>query len=201
MRYRFYREHKYLIFLLFELERLIAKTDFRVNDQILKIKEKLSSFAALLKGHGIHEENALHVLLKNKDSQVHEKVEREHQHHEEQSFLLDQKLDAILKENENLKVSLGYEFYLAYRLFLIENLQHFHQEETVIMSELQRLYSDDELKKVERNTYHHMTPQEMIEMMQILSPHMDPNDKAFFLNDIKEADLEKFVIVSENFCR
>jgi hypothetical protein len=200
MRYRFYREHKYLIFLLFELERLIATTDFKVNEQVLKIKEKLSSFGALLKGHGLHEENAFHLLLKEKGSSVHTQVETEHSQHEEQCRLLEQKLEAILLESDRLKLTLGYEFYLAYRLFLIENLQHFHQEETVIMSELQKLYSDDELKKVERNTYHHMTSQEMIEMMQILSPHMDPNDKAFFLNDIKEADLEKFAEVTESFC-
>lgn len=198
MRYRFYREHKYLIFLLFELERLIAKTDFSVNEQILKIKEELSSYASLLKNHGNHEERAIHALLKNKGSQAYEKIEREHQLHEEQYLLLDQKLERILEENKNLKLSLGYDFYLAYRLFLIENLQHFHQEETVIMPELQKYYSDEELQNVERQTYCHMTPQEMIGMMQVLSPHIDPNDKAFFLNDIKEADQEKFAVIAES---
>src|SRR5690348_8777303 len=100
MRYRFYREHKYLIFLLFELERLIAKTDFSVNEQILKIKVELNSYASLLKNHGNHEERAIHALLKNKGSQVYEQIEREHQLHEEQHLHLDQKLERMLGENE-----------------------------------------------------------------------------------------------------
>lgn len=197
MRYRFYREHKYLIFLLFELERLIAKADFNSNEQILNIKGHLNAYTTLLKAHAKHEENAIHALLKAKNSKVHENVEKNHKVHEKQGEALEQKLNHLLSTEKEGKLSLGYDFYLAYRLFLIDNLQHFHDEETIILRELHRLYSDDELKTVERNTYSHMTPEEMIHMLEVLCPHMDSNDKAFFLNDIKEATPSKYKIVAE----
>ena len=68
-----------------------------------------------------------------------------------------------------------------------------HEEETVILPELQRLYTDKELKAVEAETYHHMTTAELIHMMEILFPHMNPDDKEAFLTDIKESQPEKFI--------
>jgi hemerythrin-like domain-containing protein len=196
MRYRFYREHKYLIFVLFELERVIAKTDFRINEAVLKIKAQLQSLADLMKEHARHEEEAIHALLKQKGSTVYTKVEKDHQSHNEQYTSLQQKLDAIVVADHANKLSLGYAFYLSYRLLLIDNLQHFHEEETVIMPALQQLYSDDELKSVDRHVYQEMTAEDMMAMMEVLSPHMDPSDTEFFLKDIKDAEPEKFASIT-----
>lgn len=197
MRYRFYREHKYLIHLLFELERLIAKSDFRIDDSILKIKTKLQAYAELLKGHGTHEEVAIHSLLRKKGSNVQTNIESEHQAHVAQFITLKKQLGIILTAKEELRLALGYEFYLAYRALLIDNLQHFHEEETLIMPELQRLYTDEELKSIDRETYHHMTPADMVQMLQELSPHMDPSDLEFFLADIEQAQPQKYLKVLE----
>jgi len=198
MRFRFYREHKYVSYRLHELESLIAKTDFSIRSDVLTIKQQLSDLDALIKGHAMHEDNTLHALLKEKKSKIHELIEAEHHDFDRRFTQMRKLLDAILvAKKEEQELSLGYDFYLAYRLFVADNLKHFHDEETLIMPELQRLYTDDELRKIEHNTYHHMTPGQMLHMLKVLFPHMNSEDKTFFLDEMKAAEPEKFAIVSE----
>jgi hypothetical protein len=73
-----------------------------------------------------------------------------------------------------------------------ENLLHLHEEETKILPELQRLYTDEELRCVEDATYKIMTCEQMIDMLRILFPHMNALDKESFLEDIKLSQPEKF---------
>lgn len=195
MRYKFYREHKYVSFALNDLERKIAKTDFRSLAEIEKIKKELYETVEMLQGHAHYENSALHVLLKKKKSAVYKHVEKDHEHYDAILADLKERLNKVLLEPsvEN-RVEEGYQFYLFFRKFVGENLLHLHEEETVILPELQRLYTDAELKQVEADTYRRMTPQEMIEMMQVLFPHMNPEDKAAFLKDIQDAEPEKFRI-------
>jgi len=148
----------------------------------------------MLKEHAQYENNKLHELLRKKQSAVYVHVEKEHQHYDD---LLDDLLvrlkKILIEKNEDERVEIGYQFYLWYRKFVGENLLHLHEEETVILPELQRLYTDKELKAVEADTYHYMTPAEMIHMMEVLFPHMNPDDKEAFLIDIKESQPEKFM--------
>ena len=57
MRYKFYREHKYVSFALNDLERQIAKTNFRSLEEIEKIKNEFETIVQMLKGHAQHENN------------------------------------------------------------------------------------------------------------------------------------------------
>jgi hemerythrin-like domain-containing protein len=197
-RYQFYREHKYVSFVLNDLERLIAKTDFRVPVQVKKIQEELKSTMQLLQGHAEYEDSKLHPLLRIKGSNLFQEAEEDHQKHD----ALFQKLQYLLAQiqatsNEQLQIRLGYEFYLNYRRFVGENLLHLHEEETKILPELQKLYSDAELRNVEAETYQQMSIEDLVEMMQVLFPHFNPSDRLAFLHDIQAATPEKFPPVWE----
>src|SRR5579863_2316611 len=82
-RYRFYREHKYLSYLLFELDKLIATIDFANNAQINKVKNALAAIEEMIKSHAAHEDKAIHELLKKKGSLLYKLIETEHQSYDE----------------------------------------------------------------------------------------------------------------------
>jgi hemerythrin-like domain-containing protein len=190
MRYQFYREHKYVSSALNEVERLIAKTDFSNDIDIKKVEEAFQGLSDMLKGHAYYENEKLHALLKAKGSHVFETLEKDHAHQ-------DQELLDIQKTIHDLYISKnpekdGYNLYLLFREFVAENLHHLNQEERLILPELQRLYTDEELKQVEMTTYQIMTVEDLIEMMQVLFPHMNKYDKKAFLEDIKEASRDKY---------
>jgi chaperonin cofactor prefoldin len=194
MRYKFYREHKYVSFRFDELERLIAKTDFRRDEELNKIKQAFEELIGLLAAHAHYEDTALHVLLKQKNSEVYKHIEEDHEHLDEQITSLRNLLAKIGEAcTENGKVEAGYQFYLWFRKFSGDNLLHLHEEETIILPELQWLYSDEELKKVEAATYNIMTTDQLIHMMQELFPQMNPSDWEAFLTDIRDAVPAKFV--------
>jgi len=193
MRVKFYREHKYVSAALNTLERVIAKADFRNNAEIEEIKAEWNQVSCMLQGHAKYEEEKLHTLLEKKGSTVHLLA---HEQHEEMDVAFPE-IDslfsaAICEEDKDKKVEIGYQLYLTYRRFVGNNLLHLHEEETKILPELQRLYTDEELRFVEDSTYRILTPQELIDMLEILFPHMNALDKEAFLQDIEASQPHKF---------
>lgn len=199
MRYRFYRVHKYVCFELAEFERATARTDFLDPSASLALQEKFNNLTQMLKHHGEYEDTHIHDLLRQKGSKLQLTIEKEHQDHEHALTDLANELEnAINAKNNSEKILLGNAFYLAYRLFYSEMLKHLYDEEKILLPELQALYSDVELAKLQANTYHKMTPEQILGMLNAFLPHMNPEDMQFFINEIKAAEPEKFKIVWQN---
>ena len=195
MRYKFYREHKFVSAAVNDMERLIARTNFDVPGEAEQVKQALEGLLAMLNGHAHYENEVLHALLKAKGSAVFAHVQATHEVYEKQLADLKHRLAKVMAStNKEEQIELGYQFYLWFRKFAGDNLLHLHEEETVILPELQRLYSDEELSKVEFHSYNLMTPEQLIEMMQVLFPHMNAADHEVFLTDIKACDPAKFAI-------
>lgn len=194
MRYQFYREHKYVSAALNDVERLIAKADFRQLQEVTSVNEAFQELKEMLQGHAQYENERLHLLLKNRHSIAHAHAEEDHAHQDAQLIEIQELIDSIFQAaSDQEKVSMGYKLYLTYRKFVADNLIHLHEEETMILPELQRLYTDEELRQVEAQTYAAMTPEEMVGMMQVLFPHMNPTDRRAFLSDIQALEPEKFM--------
>ncbi len=191
MRVKLYREHKYVSFALNALERLIAKTDFTSDAATQRVQEEWQSVKEMLQGHAHHEEHNFHALLERKGSTVHVEAHDDHAHQEVALEHLQNLLDGIKMDSD--RVEAGYQFYLAYRKFVGDNLLHLHEEETKILPELQRLCTDEELRALEHASYELMTAKDLIEMVQVLFPHMNFSDKCAFLTDIKLAQPKKFL--------
>ncbi|MBA3535014.1 MAG: hypothetical protein H0T84_00120 [Tatlockia sp.] len=61
------------------------------------------------------------------------------------------------------------------------------------MPELQRLYTDEEiLANVDAKTYALMTPDQMVNMIEVLFPHFNADDREAFLRDIYKSEPVKF---------
>ncbi|MBS0585971.1 MAG: hemerythrin domain-containing protein [Verrucomicrobia bacterium] len=176
-----------------ELERLIAKTDFTDEGALTHIQTQWQSLKEMLEGHAYHEEQNFHALLEKKGSTIHHDAHNDHEEQEEAIENLDRLLNAIKANSDPIEA--GYQFYLAYRKFVGDNLLHLHEEETKLLPELQRLSTDEELRALEHATYEMMTSEDMIEMLKVLFPHMNFSDKCAFLTDIQLAEPKKFLEV------
>ena len=190
MRVKLYREHKYVSFALNELERLMAKTDFTDDAAIAHVESEWICVKEMLEGHAYHEEHNFHALLEKKGSTIHHDAHSDHEHQEETLKHLQDLLAAVKTSADPMEA--GYQFYLTYRKFVGDNLLHLHEEETKLLPELRKLCSDEELRALEHPTYEVMTSEEMVEMVQVLFPHMNFSDKCAFLMDIQSAQPQKF---------
>lgn len=193
MRVKLYREHKYVSFALTELERHIAKADFTDAAAVTQIQTEWKSLKEMLEGHAHHEEHNFHALLEKKGSTIHHAAHNDHEKQEDSLKTLQNLLNIVTISSNPIEA--GYQFYLAYRKFVGDNLLHLHEEETKLLPELQRLCTDEELRAIEHPTYELMTAEELIEMLQTLFPHMNFSDKCAFLHDIRLAQANKFVAI------
>lgn len=193
MRYRLYREHKYVCFELTEFDRQTAKTDFTNENEVTSLSEKLTALTSLLKHHARHEDESIHELLRIKGVSIHHHIEADHHAHEDKFNELSEQLEKIqnLSSNDE-KICMGHEFYLAYRLFHSELLQHLYYEETTLNDKLQSLYSDNALRTIDAKSYKQMTAEQLVQMMEVLFVHMNSNDRFHFLFDIHQSQPEKF---------
>ncbi|MCB1083889.1 MAG: hemerythrin domain-containing protein [Simkania sp.] len=195
MRARLYREHKYVSAILNRLERLIGQADFNCKDDLERIRAEYQEVHMMLLAHAKHENENFHALLEKKGSKVHLHAHLDHDEMSQTLVHLQNLLDEMMLDVDQQEA--GYHFYLEYRKFVGDNLLHLHEEETKILPELQRLYSDDELRKIEFPIYEQMTPAQLIHMVSTLFPHMNLYDKDAFLADIQHAQPVKFAQIWE----
>ena len=89
----------------------------------------------------------------------------------------------------------GRQFYLEFQRFEAHNLLHQIYEETVIMPELQRLYTDEELSDLtEALTYKSLSDDDIVHMLTALFPYYNPDDREATLVDLKRCAPEKFIV-------
>lgn len=192
-RARLYREHKYVFFVFSDLVHLIGSLDFTEKSAVAEVTDRLQTLEFLLKGHADYEESRIHIILKHKNSFLYQSVESQHKDHQ----LFFDKSEKYLREIEKVddpedKNYLGYLFYLDLREFFAQNLIHFDYEEKVILPELQRLATDEDIREIDAQSYRQMLPDQLIHMMEVLFPHMNREDRLTFLKDIKDCQPDKF---------
>ena len=191
MRYKFYREHKFISATMNNMAELIAKADFSSDTDTKEVLVKFEALRAILGAHAHYEDVVLHKLLRQKNSTVQASAEADHAHYKALLATLVQDIQNMLaSKNSNERITLGGAFYLAFRKFASDNLRHLYEEEEIILPELQRLYSNQELCTIECSLYE--TNEQITSLMNDLFPHMNPNDREAFLTDIKTCDPAKF---------
>lgn len=195
MRYRLYREHKYLLMNFDKVLQLCGVTDFSVQEEVDVMSKSIEQLFLLLQGHADFEESRIHALLRANGSLLADKADADHAEHKVAEDLINVHFEAIRKETDKtMKHQYGYALYLNLRDFLKETLEHLSYEERIIMPELQRLCTDDELRDIDFISYKQMTPEQMVHMMEELSPVMNLSDKHVYFEDMNLCEPEKFSI-------
>ena len=189
MRYSYFSDvHRHIRHEMHEVSEAAAKVDFKVESQRTAVKKKFDALVEYLKGHAEGEEMFQTPLLKAKNSKIADKLHVEHQQIEKEMNELNQKFNSIgSTQNAEQQVERGYDFYLSYTDFMCHYFQHLLGEERVIMPELQRLYTDDELRKVTLDLYPQMPKEKIEEMLQFFFPYVSAIEREVMLTDLKDS--------------
>jgi hemerythrin-like domain-containing protein len=83
-RYRLYREHKYITAMMDSFMQSVQKADFKNDNAVYGIKDKLHSLTSLMEGHAEQENSVIHQLLCNHNLTIHESIELDRQDHQKQ---------------------------------------------------------------------------------------------------------------------
>jgi iron-sulfur cluster repair protein YtfE (RIC family) len=189
MRYSFFSDvHRYIRHDMFALAEAMAKVDFRDDAQRKEIKGKFDALVEFLHGHAEGEEMFQTPLLKAKKSPVEGQMELEHKAINEEMIALANKLSDVMRSTTpEEQQQLGYAFYLSYTIFMGNYMQHLVKEETVIMPEFHRLYTDKELRAVTLGLYPQMSQDKLIDMVKTFFPYVNAWDREVMLQDIYDS--------------
>jgi hypothetical protein len=82
-------------------------------------------------------------------------------------------------------MALALRLYRHLALFVAENFQHMHHEETVHNAALWTHYSDAELMDMHHRLLASIPPQESLVVARWMIPMVDPNERAAIVGDMK----------------
>lgn len=151
--------------------------DANAHSALLTSFDQLS---AMLAGHAHHEDREHLRMLEERKHPLSKAMPEEH---EEQEKAL-QDLRVTLLSNKKI-------FYSQFNEFLVGYMEHMQWEENEVMSALQDLYSDDELRALAFKTYGLMTPNQMADMLERLHPYINKDDMDVYLKDMRYSQPEK----------
>ncbi len=193
MRYKLYREHKYISCAVNDVVRLIAKTDFTSLTETEKVTKALQGLWAVLAWHSQYEDEILHPMLSQKGVYSYAQLEADHLENKQKIIAIDNLLIAITESsNAEDQIEFGCQLYLRFRKFSAENLEHLDLEEVLLLPEFHRFYSDSELRDAEFEVYKSMSIEHMIHAIKTMFSYMNRQDRFVILNDIKICDAVRF---------
>lgn len=188
-RFRFFRVHKYVIFELMQMARLLAVTNFNNMPELKAIEPKLASLINMLKGHSAFEDGKIFQLLKSQGVDI---ARYEADHHEQHALFeeLANRFNAVKMAND--AVVAGESFYVYYRTFMANMILHMDAEERELWPLFKKHCTEEQMREVQSNSYQQMTPQQILEMLTTLFPHFNRDDKVAFCNEVQAAVPDKW---------
>ena len=194
--------HKGLRLAATDLMIRLGRVDATDAGKLHGVLSDLRAHLSLAAKHLAHEEAHIHTALAARRSGAVERLSEQHADHR-QAF---ERLEALIAAVESAAVSdrphRTRELYLAYSLFMADDLAHMHEEESVTWPLLCALYSDEELAGIEMGIIGTLSPDENLSFMQLMIPAMTRQERIGLLSGMKaNAPPEAFIAVIEGAAR
>lgn len=176
------------------LRSFMADTLFRIGrldpSDELDLAEgaaQLRGLLALCRGHLEHENDFVHAAMEARRPGSSGQAAGDHIHHLRSIAALEAELDALERAEGEARAEAALELYRGLALFVAENLEHMHHEETAHNAVLWDAYSDAELEAIERALVASVAPQEMAAVARWMLPAMSAPERAAKLCEMRPA--------------
>ena len=132
-----------------------------------------------------HENEFVHAAMEARAPGASEAIAHEHEEHLRHIRQLAQQVAALQCAHDSQRASLALDLYRALSLFVAENLQHMHVEETAHNAVLWARYTDAELQAIHGALVASIPPDEMMMVARWLVPFLNPQERLQLLADMK----------------
>lgn len=148
---------------------------------------QLEAMLALMQGHLEHENRYVHPALEARRPGTSARIGAEHEEHLETIEALQAELQALRAAPAERRPLLSRRLYRHLTLFVAENLQHMHVEETVHNAALWEGYTDAELVAIEDALRADIPEAEMAQVLRWMVPALTPAERAEMLVPMQAA--------------
>ena len=178
-RYDMYAQiHKGLrSFMMHTLEKL-GRTDPRDASESQEALDALRALLGLCRTH-LEKENAfVHAALEARRPGSTAKIALEHVHHERSIAALEEAARELEQVADEARAAAALALYRALALFIAENFEHMHVEETAMNALLWEAYDDAELAGIERAIVASIAPAQATLVARWMLPALDSAERA-----------------------
>ncbi len=153
--------------------------------ELTQVSQRVLELLEACRSHLQHENDFLHTAIEARAPDTTTRVAGDHAGHE---AAIEQLARQVVRLRAALPADRAHEtqrLYHALALFMAENLEHMHYEETVHNAALWAHYSDEELLAIHDALVGSIPPQEMMAIARWLVPFMNPQERAMMLQDMR----------------
>lgn len=185
-----FASHKYFENLGSQILTCLAKVDLQDMQEVELLSNQLETYVTTLKSHARWEEEFIFNKFFNKEEIL--LLLEDHAELDGAGEKLLETLKVFLSFPPQSRADNGKAFYLEFRKFYADNLSHFYEEETRVLSLLQERASDEEIRAIDQLIYQSMSANDMVDMLLVLLPPVNISEKKHILKDLKAFNAHHF---------
>jgi hypothetical protein len=165
----------------------LGAADFNDDDARRRLLDDLTALLEVSRSHILHEEQHIHAALEAHDHRVVSDAAHAHDHHRDSFETLEALIaDATLAEPA-ARPAAARALYLAFSVFVADDLAHMAHEEQVMQPILHARFTDAELAALEGAILADLSPAESMLFMRMMLPAVSPDERFAMLSGMRAA--------------
>ena len=177
--------HKALRSFMSETLVRVGRADVTDPDDLHAALEQLETLLTLCLNHIEHENEFVHTAIEARQPGAAARTGGDHVEHRDSIDALRAEAAGLRSAAARLQPALALRLYHHLALFVAENLQHMHIEETANNAALWAAYSDVELIEIHDRLVASIAPPEFMLVARWMVPAVNPMERAMLLGSVK----------------
>lgn len=165
----------------------VGRTDPRDDAEVAASLDAVRDLMALLQGHLEHENDWIHRALELRSPGSSAATAADHADHLEALAALEATVRIVEASAAEARAAALLRLYRQLALFVAENLEHMHIEETDNHAALAARYTDDELRELDRRLVGSIEPAAMMAALRWMLPALNAPERAGLLAGMRAA--------------
>jgi Hemerythrin HHE cation binding domain len=178
--------HKALRACMADVLVAVGRMDPHDPDDVAWAAASVRNLLDFARNHLQHEEDWIHPALEARRAGSSAETRADHLQHREAFEMLEASLRAVESSTDAGREAAALRLYRHLALFVADNLQHMHVEETENHATLIECYSEQELLAIEDRIVGSHTPAEMAAVMRWMVPAANAPERAGLLAGIRQ---------------
>lgn len=178
--------HKAMRALMADTLLAVGRMDVEDDLELAQVSERVLGLLDACASHLKHENEFVHAAIEARAPGASDLIGHEHEEHLKHIGRLAEGVAALRAcPQPALRGGLSQALYRELSLFVAENFQHMHVEETAHNAVLWARYTDAELVQIHDALVASIPPEEMMQVARWMVPFMNPQERVGLLSDIR----------------
>jgi hypothetical protein len=178
--------HKALRAMMADTLLAVGRMDADDDLERAQVTERVLALLDACASHLKHENEFVHAAIEARAPGASERIAHEHDEHQRHFEQLADAVATLRGCAGEQRATSAMELYRALSLFIAENYQHMHVEETAHNAVLWARYTDAELMEIHDRLVASIPPAEMLGVARWMIPFMNPAERAGVLGGMQQ---------------